>query len=318
MLPNYLVTGGAGFIGSNLVAELLAHGHTVRSLDNYSTGKRDNLTPAPNLQIVEGDVTLFEDVRRAAQNIEVIFHQAAVPSVPKSIEDPLGSNRATVDGTLNVLVAAREMGVRRVVFASSSAIYGDQNPSVPKVETMTPIPISPYGVAKLAAESYCRVFYSVYGLETVSLRYFNVFGPRQDPLSMYAAVVPRFITALLSDKPPTIYGDGEQTRDFTYVKNVVQGNLLAANAPVDRVGGQVINLAAGGQTSLNSLVDMLVEVMGSNREPIYSEARTGDIKHSRADIGRARSLMAYEPSTTVLEGLRQTVDWYRNKHDGVQ
>jgi UDP-N-acetylglucosamine/UDP-N-acetyl-alpha-D-glucosaminouronate 4-epimerase len=318
VLSNYLVTGGAGFIGSNLVAEMLAQGHSVRTLDNYSTGKRHNLTPAANLEIIEGDVTRIEDVRRAARDVEVIFHQAAVPSVPKSIEDPLGSNRATVDGTLNVLVAAREMGVRRVIFASSSAIYGDQDPTLAKVETMTPQPISPYGVAKLAAESYCRVFYGVYGLETVALRYFNVFGPRQDPMSMYAAVIPRFITAMLANKPPTIYGDGEQTRDFTYVGNVVQGNLLAANAPIEKVGGQVINLAAGGQTSLSSLVDMLVEVMGNNIEPIYADVRGGDIKHSRADISRARLLMGFEPSTTLLEGLRRTIDWYRDKHDGNQ
>ena len=314
-MAKYLVTGGAGFIGSNLVLELLAQGHTVRSLDNFSTGKPENLTPDPHLEIIEGDITRFEDVRMAAQGVKVIFHQAAIPSVPRSIEDPLGSNRATVDGTLNVLVAARDIGVRRVIFASSSAIYGDQDPALPKVETRTPQPISPYGVAKLAAESYCNVFFKVYGLETVALRYFNVFGPRQDPQSMYAAVIPLFITALMSNRPPTIYGDGEQTRDFTYVGNVVQGNLLAATAPVEKVGGQVINLAAGGQTSLNSLVEMLVEIMGSSIEPVYAEPRSGDIKHSRADITRARTLMAYEPSTALLEGLRRTVDWYRDRHD---
>jgi len=312
-LTHYLVTGGAGFIGSNLTAELAAQGHRVRVLDNFSTGKRDNLSDlGDQIELIDGDVTILEDVRRAVEGVEVVFHEAAVPSVPKSVNDPLGSNRATVDGTLHVLVAARDASARRVIFASSSSIYGDQDPELAKVETMASQPISPYGVAKMAAEQYCRVFYRVYGLETVALRYFNVFGPRQDPQSMYAAVIPRFVMALLNQQPLTIYGDGEQTRDFTYVGNVVQGNLLAANAPVEQVGGEVFNLAAGGQTSLNTLADMLQEITGSNVSPIYDQPRAGDIKHSRADIGKARERMGYEPSISMLEGLRRTVEWYRN------
>ncbi len=313
-MANYLVTGGAGFIGSNLAAELLAGGHTVRVLDNFSTGKKENLRELDgNIELIEGDVSIPDDVQRAIQGIEIVFHQAAVPSVPKSVEDPLGSNRATVDGTLQVLIAARDAGVRRVIFASSSSIYGDQDPELAKTETLPAQPISPYGVAKLAAEQYCRVFYKVYGLATVVLRYFNVFGPRQDPQSMYAAVIPRFVTALLQDRHLTIYGDGEQTRDFTYVGNVVQGNLLAAAAPVEKVGGEVFNLAAGGQTSLNTLVEMLQEIIRSDVKPIYEPPRPGDIKHSRADISKAHQYMSYEPSISLAEGLRRTIEWYRTR-----
>lgn len=313
-MANCLVTGGAGFIGSNLVETLVEHGHTVRVLDNFSTGKRENLAHLRDrIDLIEGDLTMLEDVRRAVQDVEVVFHQGAVPSVPKSITDPLGSNAANVTGTLHVLVAARDAGVRRVVYASSSSIYGDQDPDAPKVETMIPQPISPYGVAKLAAEHYCQVFYSVYGLETVALRYFNVFGPRQDPNSMYAAVIPRFITALLQDEPPIIYGDGGQTRDFTYVGNVVAGNLLAAQAPAEQVAGEVFNLAAGGQTSLNRLVEMLQELIGVTVTPVYSEPRPGDIRHSRADIGKAQQRMGYALGISLLEGLRRTVDWYRTQ-----
>ncbi|HEC22221.1 MAG TPA: SDR family oxidoreductase [Chloroflexi bacterium] len=314
-MANYLVTGGAGFIGSNLVETLLEQGHTVRVLDNFSTGKRENLSAfIERIDLIEGDLRNLDDVRRAVEDIEVVFHEGAVPSVPKSIEDPLGANESGVNGTLNVLVAARDAGVRRVIFASSSSIYGDQDPDLPKVETMSPRPISPYAVSKLAAEKYCQVFYHVYGLETVSLRYFNVFGPRQDPTSMYAAVIPRFITAMLRGDPPTIYGDGEQTRDFTYVGNVVAGNLLAASAPAERVAGEVFNLATGGQVSLNQLVEMLQEIMACNVAPVYTDPRPGDIKHSRADINKARRLMSYQPQIPFLEGLRRTVEWYRNNH----
>jgi nucleoside-diphosphate-sugar epimerase len=313
-VTNYLVTGGAGFIGSNLVAALLDEGHTVRVLDNFSTGKRENLSAVVDrIDLIEGDLTVMEDVQKAVQDVEVILHQAAVPSVPKSVADPLGSNAANVNGTLNVLVASRDAGVRRVVYASSSAIYGDRDPGVAKVESMPPRPISPYGVAKMAAERYCQVFYHVYGLETVALRYFNVFGPHQDPQSMYAAVIPRFITAFLEDEPPTIFGDGEQTRDFTYVGNVIAGNLLAAHTPAEKIAGEVLNLAAGGQTSLNTLVEMLQEITGSHALPVYADARPGDIKHSRADIGKARQLMGYEPEISLIDGLRLTVDWYRQQ-----
>jgi nucleoside-diphosphate-sugar epimerase len=313
-ITNYLVTGGAGFIGSNLVAALLDEGHTVRVLDNFSTGKRENLSAVVDrIDLIKGDLTVMEDVQKAVRDMEVVLHQAAVPSVPKSVADPLGSNAANVNGTLNVLVASRDAGVRRVVFASSSSIYGDQDPEVAKVESMPPRPISPYGVAKMAAERYCQVFYHVYGLETVALRYFNVFGPHQDPQSMYAAVIPRFITALLEDGPPTIFGDGEQTRDFTYVGNVIAGNLLAAHAPAGKIAGEVLNLAAGGQTSLNTLVEMLQEITGSHVLPVYADTRPGDIKHSRADIGKARQLMGYAPEISLIDGLRLTVDWYRQQ-----
>jgi len=315
-VANYLVTGGAGFIGSNLVEALLQQGHTVRVLDNFSTGKRENLAPFHHrIDLLEGDLTVLDDVRRAVQDVEVVFHQGAIPSVPKSIADPLASHEANVTGTLNVLIAAREMGVRRVVFASSSSVYGDQNPHLAKTEAMNPCPISPYGVAKLAAEHYCRVFHAVYGLETVALRYFNVFGPRQDPASMYAAVIPRFITALLAGQPPIIYGDGEQTRDFTYVGNVVQANLLAATAPAEQVAGEVFNVAMGRQTSLNVLVEMLRHIIGSEVSPLYDAPRPGDIRHSRADISKARRCLEYEPHISLDEGLRLTVEWYRDQNE---
>jgi nucleoside-diphosphate-sugar epimerase len=313
-MTNYLVTGGAGFIGSNLVEALLDEGHAVRVLDNFSTGKRENLNDfTGQIDLIEGDLTVLSDVRKAVQDVDVVLHQGAIPSVPRSVEDPLGSTQANVNGTLNVLVAARDAGVRRVVYASSSAVYGDQAPDAPKVETMNSQPISPYGVDKLAGEHYCRVFYQVYGLETVALRYFNVFGPRQDLESMYAAVIPRFITALLQGEPPTVYGDGEQTRDFTYVGNVVAGNLLAARAPADLAAGQAVNLAAGGQTSLNTLLEMLHEIIGCATPPIYTDPRPGDIKHSLADVGKAERLLDYRPEVSLLGGLRLTTDWYRQR-----
>jgi UDP-N-acetylglucosamine/UDP-N-acetyl-alpha-D-glucosaminouronate 4-epimerase len=309
----YLVTGGAGFIGSNPVERLASEGQSVRVLDNFSTGKRANLAAlVEQVELIEGDITRLADVEQAMRGMDIVFHQAAVPSVPKSIEDPVGSNRASVDGTLHVLLAARDAGVKRVVYASSSAVYGDQATELAKVESMIPQPISPYGVAKLAAEHYCQVFYKVYGLETVCLRYFNVFGPRQDPESLYAAVIPRFVTALLNGSPPTIYGSGEQTRDFTYVGNVVAANQLAASASVDQVGGETFNLAAGGQTSLNALVEMLQEITGMNIPPVYEQPRRGDILHSRADIAKAARCMGYQPEISLLDGLSQTVDWYRH------
>jgi nucleoside-diphosphate-sugar epimerase len=313
-VSNYLVTGGGGFIGSNLVEALLERGHAVRVLDNFSTGKRENLQALKDkINLIEGDLTQLEDVRCAVEDMDIVLHHGAIASVPRSIEDPIGCNAANVNATLNVLVASHDAHVKRVVFASSSSIYGNQDPEAPKVETMLPKPISPYGVAKMAAESYCQVFYEVYGLETVALRYFNVFGPRQDPQSMYAAAIPRFITALLRGEAPTIYGDGEQTRDFTYVGNVIAGNLRAAEAPANKVAGQIFNLAAGGQTSLNDLVDVLHEVIGSDVKPDYVAARAGDIKHSKADIKKAEQQMGYTPEVSFLEGIRQTVDWYR-KH----
>lgn len=313
-MTTYLVTGGAGFIGSNLVEALVGQGHAVRVLDNFSTGKRENLDSfADEIDLLEGDLTVFEDVRRAVKDVEVVLHHGAVPSVPKSVEDPIGANEAGVTGTLNVLVASRDVGVRRVVFASSSSIYGDQDPNVAKVETMTPMPISPYAVSKLAAEAYCQVFHHVYELETVALRYFNVFGSRQDPESMYAAVIPKFITSMLAETPPTIYGDGEQTRDFTYVGNVIEGNILAATAPAEKVSGEVLNLAAGGQTSLNELAGLLKMIIECDVDAVHTAPRPGDIKHSRADIGKAKALLNYTPRYSFLEGLRLTVEWYTNQ-----
>ncbi len=313
-MTNFLITGGAGFIGSNLVRALLEQGHAVRVLDNFSTGKRENLADVTGqIDLLEGDLTVLDDVRRAVRDMEVVLHHGAIPSVPRSVSDPVESNMANVNATLHVLVASREAGVRRVIYASSSSIYGDQDPDLAKTETMVPRPISPYGVAKMAAERYCQVFTHVYGLETVCLRYFNVFGPRQDPGSAYAAVIPRFISALLHGQPPVIYGDGEQTRDFTYVGNVVAANLLAARAPAHQVSGEVFNLAAGGQVSLNQLVEILQEITGCGIAPHYAEARSGDIRHSRADISKARQRMGYEPTIPFLEGVRLTVDWYRKQ-----
>lgn len=311
-MATYLVTGGAGFIGSNLAEELLHQGHRVRVLDNFSTGKAENLASfRDRIDLIEGDLTDLPMVRQAVDGVDYVLHQGAVPSVPKSVRDPIGSAEANINATLHVLVAARDAGVKRVVYASSSSIYGDQALEAAKVETMTPCPISPYGVAKMAAERYCQVFYLTYGLETVALRYFNVFGPRQDPESLYAAVIPNFITALLAGNAPTIYGDGEQTRDFTYIANVVDANLRAATASATGVAGEVFNVAAGGQTSLNDLVEMLQEITGQNIAPQYDPPRAGDIKHSRADINKVRQRMGYEPRVGFLEGLTRTVAWYR-------
>ena len=313
-MTNYLVTGGAGFIGSNLVEALVGQGHAVRVIDNFSTGKRKNLDSfIDGVDLLEGDLTMINDVRQAVEDVEVVLHHGAVPSVPKSVEDPIGVNESGVTATLNILVAARDAGVRRVVFASSSSIYGDQDPDVAKVETMFPMPISPYGVSKMAAEAYCQVFHHVYGLETVALRYFNVFGPRQDPDSMYAAVIPRFITSMLGETPPAIFGDGEQTRDFTYVGNVIEGNILAATAPAEKVSGQVLNLAAGGQTSLNELARLLKMIIECDVDAIHTAPRPGDIKHSQANIDKAEALLNYTPRYSFMEGLRLTVEWYSNQ-----
>lgn len=305
-----LVTGGAGFIGSNLVDHLLTQGTQVRVLDDFSTGKRENLAHClDQIDLVEGDLADLDTVRGAVDGVEAVLHQGALPSVPRSVSDPLSSNQTNVLGTLNVLVAARDAGVRRVVFASSSSIYGDVDENVAKVETMTPAPISPYGVAKLAAESYCRVFHRVYGLETVSLRYFNVFGPRQDPGSEYAAVIPRFITAMQRGEAPTIYGDGEQTRDFTYVGDVIQANMLALEAP--GAPGKVFNIARHDSQSVNGLVDVLNELLHTTINPDYTDPRPGDIKHSLAEISQAKSILGYEPQFSFAEGLQKAIEWFR-------
>lgn len=304
----YLVTGGGGFIGSNLVSRLVERGETVRVLDNFSTGKKENLSEfAHSIAIIEGDLRDHQAVRGAADGVDVILHQAALPSVPRSIKDPLSSNAVNVVGTLNVLQAARDAKVKRVVFASSSSVYGD-TPELPKHERMFPNPLSPYAVSKLAAEHYCRVFARVYGIETVSLRYFNVFGPRQDPDSEYAAVIPKFIKGMLRDKQPTIYGDGEQSRDFTFIDNVVQGNLLAATATCEP--GSVMNCACHGRVTLNQLVQTINELLGKDIHPLYAPSRPGDIKHSFAAIDLAHRLIGYSPLVDFKEGLRRTIEWY--------
>jgi UDP-glucose 4-epimerase len=298
-----LVTGGGGFIGSNLASRLLHDGHDVRVLDSFATGHRGNLEPG--IELVEGDVQSYERVHHATRDVEVVFHQAALPSVPRSVQDPLMSNAVNVTGTLNVLLGARDNGARRVVFASSSSVYG-ANPALPKHEELRLAPISPYATSKQAGEAYCRAFHEVYGLETVALRYFNVFGPRQDPASQYAAVVPRFIRAALDGAPVTIYGDGTQSRDFTYVDNVVEANVLAADAP--DVGGAAVNVAMGDSTSLNALLALLEDVMDRKIAVEHAEPRVGDVPHSQADIGAARRLLGYEPLTSLRAGLIQTVD----------
>jgi UDP-glucose 4-epimerase len=305
-----LVTGGAGFIGHNLVRHLLDQGHHVRVLDNFSTGKRDNLGPFINrVELIEGDLRSYHTVHEATRDIEVVFHQGALPSVPRSINDPITTNQVCVEGTLNILDSAKNNGVRRVVYASSSSIYGE-NPALPKREDMRPMPISPYAVAKLAGELYCQVFARTYGLETVALRYFNVFGLGQDPKSQYAAVMPLFITAFLDGSRITIHGDGEQSRDFTFVENVIQANVKAATAP--KASGEVFNIACGNGTSLNQVIDHLRTFTEVDTEVVYGPDRVGDIKHSLASIDKARELLGYDPTVSVAAGLRMSVEWYRS------
>ncbi len=307
-MPSYLVTGGAGFIGSHLAEELLRRGERVRVVDNFITGKRDNLKHIPGVELIEGDLADLAVAQRAVAGIEYVLHQAAIPSVPRSVQDPITSNRANIDASLNVLVAARDAGVRRVVYAGSSSAYGD-TPTLPKVETMGTAPLSPYALQKLVAEQYCQMFTRLYGLETVTIRYFNVFGPRQDPSSPYSGVISLFIRALVEGRQPTIYGDGEQTRDFTYVANVVDGVLRACTAP--DAGGEVINVATGGRISLNALFDAVQRLTGTDVTPIYAAPRAGDVRDSQADIGKARRLLEYEPIVAFDQGLEQTVAWFR-------
>jgi nucleoside-diphosphate-sugar epimerase len=307
-MSHYLVTGGAGFIGSHLAEELVRRGHQVRVLDNLSTGKRRNLEHIAPVEFVEGDVADPDACARAVRGVEFVLHQAAIPSVPRSVKDPVTSNRANIDGSLNVLVAARDAGVRRVVYAGSSSAYGD-TPTLPKREDMPTGPLSPYALQKLVAEQYCQMFTRLYGLETVTIRYFNVFGPRQDPGSPYSGVISLFSTALLEGRQPTIYGDGEQTRDFTYVANVVDGVLRACEAPA--ASGEVINVATGGRISLNQLLQAMNEIIGTNIAPAYAEGRVGDVRDSQADITKARQLLGYTPLVTLEEGLRRTLDWCR-------
>ena len=307
-----LVTGGAGFIGSHLVDALVAAGHEVRVLDNLSTGSAANLAAVRHrIEFVQGDITDLGVVREATRGVEVVFHQAALPSVARSVADPLASHEVNATGTLRLLQAARQSGVRRFVYASSSSVYGD-TPALPKREDLATNPLSPYAVSKLAGEHYCRVFTRLFGLETVSLRYFNVFGPRQDPTSEYAAVVPKFIAAMSRGEAPEIHGDGTQSRDFTYVANVVDANLRAAYAP--GVGGEVLNVACGRRASLLDLVATLNDILGTTIEARFGEPRPGDVKHSLADISRARSLLAYEPRVQLEEGLARAVAWYHEQN----
>jgi nucleoside-diphosphate-sugar epimerase len=313
----YLVTGGAGFIGSHLVQTLLRRGKDVIVLDDFSTGRRTNLEAAvrsrppgvPEPEVIQGDIRDAATVRRALRDVVHVLHQAALPSVQRSVEDPVSTHEVNVTGTLNLLIAARDAGVRRFVYASSSSVYGD-SPTLPKIEVMTPAPLSPYAVSKLAAEHYCRVFHGLYGLETVALRYFNVFGPRQDPTSQYAAVVPNFVTAALAGRAPTVYGDGLQSRDFTYIDNAVDANLNACEAPAG-AAGRAYNVACGSAATLLDLLRILERLTGSAIRPIHDRPRTGDVRHSLAAIEEARMHLGYEPKMDLEEGLRRTVDSFR-------
>jgi len=303
----YLVTGGAGFIGTNLCEELLKRGHKVRIIDNLSTGREENIEGIINdIELVKGDIRELNTIKKAAHGVDYILHQAALPSVPRSVADPIESNNVNIDGTLNVLAAARDEGVKRVVLASSSSVYGN-NEILPKIETMVTKPLSPYAITKYAGELYAKVFYDIYGLETVSLRYFNIFGLKQDPNSQYSAVIPRFITAMLKDESPVIYGDGEQSRDFTYIDNAVEANILAAASP-EAGHGEVMNIACGKKLTLNQLIDIINAILGRKIKPIYAEERKGDIKHSLADICLAESLLGYKVKVDAEEGLQKMLN----------
>ena len=307
----YLITGIGGFIGSSLARELLSRGEGVRGLDNFSTGKRENLDEIlARVDLHEADITDLEAMHKACLGVDFVLHQAAIPSVPRSVLDPLGSNRANLDGTVNVLLAARDAKVKRLVYAASSSAYGD-TPTLPKHEGMKPDPISPYAVAKLAGEQYMISFYRCYGIETVCLRYFNIFGPRQDPSSPYSGVLAKFITQMLRGEQPTINGDGEQSRDFTYIDNAVQANLLACLAPASKAAGQVFNVATGRRVTLNETFRSLQTLTSYNGQPKYGPERDGDVRHSLGDISKAQAGLGYRPKVDFDDGLRRTVEWYR-------
>ncbi len=311
----YLVTGGAGFIGSNIVEELLRRGESVRVLDNFSTGKRENIeqivsiikkefTSDLKFELVEGDIRSYHIVREAVEGVNFVLHQAALPSVPRSVKDPITSNEVNVVGTLNILNAARDAKVKRIVYASSSSVYGDLD-VLPKTEDMLPKPLSPYAVSKLAGEKYCQVFTKLYGLETVILRYFNVFGPRQDPASQYSAVIPKFISLMKTGQSPTIYGDGSQSRDFTYVCNAVEANLLACQEGSEQLSGEVFNIAAGKRVTINDLVRSINQLLNVTVQAEHAEPRPGDVKHSLANIGKARQFLGYDPKVDFNQGLKK-------------
>jgi len=308
-MTKFLVTGGAGFIGSNICKELISQGCFVRVVDNLLTGKKSNLASIiDKIEFIQADMGDAEVAQSAMKDIDVVLHQGALPSVPRSVDDPAATHRHCVDATFTLLLAARDAGIKRFVYASSSSAYGD-TPTLPKVESMTPSPLSPYAAAKLVGEYYCSVFYEVFGLETISLRYFNVFGPHQDPASQYAAAIPAFVTAILKDEPPTIYGDGEQSRDFTYVDNVVEANLLAARAKQTK--GEVINVACGEAVTVNAIIALINELLGRNINPTYTDPRPGDVKHSLADITLAKKLIGYKTKVPFKQGLQLAIDWYR-------
>ncbi|HEX7018370.1 MAG TPA: SDR family oxidoreductase [Gemmatimonadaceae bacterium] len=307
-MAHYLVTGGAGFIGSHLCEELVRRGHSVRVADSLITGKRANLDHVPGVDFREGDLAELPFAHSVMNGIDYVLHEAAIPSVPRSVKDPITSNRANVDATVNVLVAARDAHVKRLVFAGSSSAYGD-TPTLPKHEEMPTNPLSPYALQKVVGEQYLKMFTTLYGLETVTIRYFNVFGPRQDPSSPYSGVISVFATSLLENRAPTIYGDGGQTRDFTYVANVVDGVLRACEAP--GASGEIVNVATAGRISLNELFETMRALVGASVEPVYGPPRAGDVRDSQADISKAKRLLGYEPTVSFEEGLRRTLEWYR-------
>ena len=314
----YLITGVAGFIGSSLARALLSRGEQVRGVDNFATGKRENLTEIlDQIELQQADITNLDAMHKACAGVDYILHQAAIPSVPKSVLDPLGSNRANIDGTVNVLVASRDAKVKRVVYAASSSAYGD-TPTLPKHEAMRPDPISPYAVQKLASEHYMVSFYRCYGLETVCLRYFNIFGPRQDPSSPYSGVLAKFTTQMLRGEQPTIFGDGETSRDFTYIDNAVEANLLACKAPASKAAGEVFNTATGRRVTLNETFKVLQSLTGYQGQPKYGAERAGDVKHSLADISKAEAGLGYKTLVDFEEGLQRTVEWYREAGAGRQ
>jgi UDP-glucose 4-epimerase len=309
-MEKFLVTGGAGFIGSNICRRLVGEGCFVRVVDNLLTGRRSNLADiVDKIDFVEADMGDLEVARSAMKDVDVVLHQGALPSVPRSVDEPALTHQHCVDATFTLLMAARETGIKRFVYAASSAAYGD-TPTLPKVETMPTSPLSPYAVGKLVGEYYGSVFSKVFGLETISLRYFNVFGPYQDPTSQYAAAIPAFVTAILNDQPPTVYGDGEQSRDFTYIDNVVEANICAARAP--KTGGEVVNIACGEAITVNAIIALINELLGKNVQPVYDPARPGDVKHSLADISAAEKLIGFKPVVLFRQGLEKSIDWYRN------